>query len=55
MDAKTVLELSDKPKEFKIPVTIRVSKETSAWMKQKKFRPSVIFNQALKELGCPHI
>ena len=34
-----------------LQVTIRITQEVSKWLRDKKYSPTAVFNEALKELG----
>jgi len=37
----------------KVTIGIRVTKKTSAWLKEQNYSPTGIFYEALKDLKCP--
>ena len=37
----------------KVNINIKVSDEVSKWLRENNYSPTAIFNEALKELGCP--
>ncbi len=41
------------PREYRrtVHITVRVSPDVMNWLRQKRFSPSAIFNEAIKELG----
>lgn len=49
MNQENIKKRHDKPKTTMI--TIRVTKEMSAWIKEKDYSPSGIFFEAVKDLG----
>ena len=55
MDKKKIKKRKKTKGQKRININIKVSKEVSKWMKEKKYSPTGIFNEALKDLKCPHI
>ena len=49
MDEKNIKQRPSKKRV--VPINIRITKEMSAWLKEKKFSPTGIFMEACKELG----
>lgn len=38
-------------KEQKVRIGISIPKKASAWLREKKYSPTGLFNEALKEIG----
>lgn len=39
----------------KVNINLKVSEDVSKWLREKNYSPTGIFNEALKELGCPSL
>ena len=35
-------------------INVKLTQKAKDWIKAQQFSPTVIFNQALKDLGCPY-
>lgn len=53
MEIHQILRKS-KEQQRTVLITIRITPEMSAWLKDKNYSPSSIFNEALKDLGFKH-
>ena len=38
-----------------VNINIKVSTDVSKWLKEKNYSPTGIFQEALKQIGCPHV
>lgn len=51
METKNITRKDKKPYRKDIVISIRISKEASKFLKEKNYSPTLIFYEALAELG----
>ena len=54
MDKSKIMASPNRSKRSKV-ITIRVTPDMADWIKKKKYSPTKIFYEALRELDCPHM
>jgi hypothetical protein len=54
MDKTKIIATPNRSKRSKV-ITIRITPEMTDWIKKKKYSPTKIFYEALREIGCPHM